>query len=109
MNNLRKLKRSEHLLTEGIEQNKKLKEKLKKIKEHYLIITLKIAMRKQKMKNLLFVKSFLENNLLKWMKKLKSTKELKKKRLFSQLFAKFSEIQNDITKFTSSNEMKKIL
>ena len=54
------------------------KEKLKKIKEHYLIITLKIAMRKQKMKNLLFVKSFLESNLLKWMKKLKSTKELKK-------------------------------
>ncbi len=107
MNNLRKLKRSEHLLTEGIEQNKKLKEKLKKIKEHYLIITLKIAMRKQKMKNLLFVKSFLENNLLKWMKKLKSTKELKKKRLFSQLFAKFSEIQNDITNFTSNNEFIK--
>jgi len=107
VNNLRKLKRSEHLLTEGIEQNKKLKEKLKKIKEHYLIITLKIAMRKQKMKNLLFVKSFLENNLLKWMKKLKSTKELKKKRLFSQLFAKFSEIQNDITNFTSNNEFIK--
>ena len=107
MNNLRKLKRSEHLLTEGIEQNKKLKEKLKKIKEHYLIITLKIAMRKQKMKNLLFVKSFLESNLLKWMKKLKSTKELKKKRLFSQLFAKFSEIQNDITNFTSNNEFIK--
>ena len=107
MNNLRKLKRSEHLLTEGIEKNKKLKEKLRKIKEHYLLITLKIAMKKQKMKNLLFVKSFLENNLLKWMKKLKSTKELKKKRLFSQLFAKFSEIQNDITKFTSSNKFIK--
>ena len=107
MNNLRKLKRSEHLLTEGIEQNKRLRGKLKTIKDHYLLITLKIAMKKQKMKNLLFVKCFLQNNLFKWMKKLKSTKQLKKKRLFSQLFAKYSEIQNDITKFSSSNELIK--
>ena len=55
MNNLRKLKRSEHLLTEGIEQNKRLRGKLKTIKDHYLLITLKIAMKKQKMKNLLQV------------------------------------------------------
>ena len=88
MNNLRKLKRSEHLLTEGIEKNKKLKEKLRKIKEHYLLITLKIAMKKQKMKNLLFVKCFLQNNLFKWMKKLKSTKELKKKKIIFSIICK---------------------
>ena len=82
MNNLRKLKRREHLLTEGVEDIKKMKLKLKNIKEHYIIITLKIAVKKQKMRNMILLKKFLEENLLIWLKKLKIVKDMKKKKLY---------------------------
>ena len=107
MNNLRKLKRSEHLLIEGYEHSKKMREKLKRIKDHYLLITLKIGMKKEKMKNLNLLKKFLEENLLNWVKQIKLSKDLKKKKLFSQLFTKFKEIQNEISSFSSTNQLIK--
>jgi hypothetical protein len=107
VNNLRKLKRSEHLLIEGYEHSKKMREKLKRIKDHYLLITLRIGMKKEKMKNLNLLKKFLEENLLNWVKQIKLSKDLKKKKLFSQLFTKFKEIQNEISIFSSTNQLIK--
>ena len=59
-----------------------MKLKLKNIKEHYIIITLKIAVKKQKMRNMILLKKFLEENLLIWLKKLKIVKDMKKKKLY---------------------------
>ncbi len=107
MNNLRKLKRREHLLTEGVEDIKKMKLKLKNIKEHYIIITLKIAVKKQKLRNMTLLKKFLEENLLIWSKKLKIAKDLKKKKLYSLLFSKLTELQNEVMLFDKNNELIK--
>ena len=107
VNHLRSLRRSEHLLIEGIQHNKKLKEKLRYIKEHYLFVSLKITLKKQKMKNLVLLKNFLEENLGMWIKKIKYTKELKKKKSFSQLFFKYSELKDEINIFNSNNKLIK--
>ena len=105
VNNLKKLKRREHLLTEGVEDIKKMKLKLKNIKEHYIIITLKIAVKKQKMRNMILLKKFLEENLLIWLKKLKIVKDMKKKKLYSLLFTKLTELQNDVILFNKNNQL----
>lgn len=103
MYELTKLNKTESLLSLSITQSQLLKEKMNRIKTQYLLVSVKIAMKKQKMKNLIKMREFTNNNLNKWFVALKQTKILKKNKYQAQLFNQLGNIKYSVSTWATSN------
>ena len=104
---LNKLNDLEDSIKNCLDEIKKFREKLNFIKQNYLLCTINIALKKQKMKNLKKVKDFLNIQLKNWVTQLNTTKNIKNQKLFSKLFNNYSTLQNDLILFNKNNEMVK--
>lgn len=103
MYELTKLNKTEALLSESITQSQCLKAKMNQIRAQYLIVSVKVALKKQKMKNLLKMREFTDNNLNKWLGMLKESKILKKNKYQAQLFNQLGNIKYNISTWATSN------
>ena len=104
---LNKLNDLEDSIKNCLDEIKNFREKLNFIKQNYLLCTINIALKKQKMKNLKKVKDFLNIQLKNWVTQLNTTKNIKNQKLFSKLFNNYSTLQNDLILFNKNNEMVK--